>query len=241
MDVPKLPGISVVAATYNRPKSLLRLLYCLAKQRFINFSFIDVSVVNDGSDVEYPLDHKKYPFKFNYKFKERRSDKMPAVYRAWNEAFKMGDKEVILLLGDDMVIHESMLFTTQLYHAFNPRLILMSHISNVAMERLYRWAPFPILGPANVVGAFSAPRWALEQIGGFEEDFDGSMGYADMELGFRLKNLGLDMWLGAGITVHIDDSETGSWRDFFVKKWREEEPGREDRNYRILLEKYPNL
>jgi len=45
------PIISVIVATYNRPKSLLRLLDQLNDQRCIDFRGLDVSIVDDGTEA----------------------------------------------------------------------------------------------------------------------------------------------------------------------------------------------
>ncbi len=56
------------------------------------------------------------------------------------------------------------------------------------------------------------PREVWNKLGGFSMDFDKALGFEDQELALRAAKLGIPLFV-APLFFHIDDSETGSWRD----------------------------
>src|SRR3972149_688412 len=86
------PTISVICATYNRPKTLLRLLDQLNDQRCVDFRAIDCCVVDDGSDMgkrAFDLEADvsgMCKFDFNYIYRERHPQNLARVYSARNLA-----------------------------------------------------------------------------------------------------------------------------------------------------------
>lgn len=77
------------------------------------------------------------------------------------------------------------------------------------------------------------PRVTWNLGGGLDTDFDGSIGADDHELIYRLQSRGVPVWI-APLFMHIDDSETGSWRDKIIERAG-------IRNEEIFAKKHPNL
>ena len=121
------PGISIIIATYNRPKSLKRLLNQINDQRCVNFNNIDVCIVDDGSDelFEVPLKANGLLFppgdtyqsgalirnnmRTTYVHRSRHSDGVARVYSARNLAAQKTYQPYILQLDDDVEFHPYLL------------------------------------------------------------------------------------------------------------------------------------
>src|SRR3989304_5450840 len=105
------PTISVICATFNRPRTLLRLLDQLNDQRCIDFRGLDVCVVEDGSDqsafvVNVPEDlgdaddHCEviidYKYSLFYIYRKRHPQDLARVYSSRNLAARNTHGEYIL-------------------------------------------------------------------------------------------------------------------------------------------------
>jgi len=246
-----LPTLSVVVATYNRPNSLKRLLYNIADQHFLKFEDVDVCVVDDGSEppAGERINWDVFPFSVEYVYRARHPEGWPRVYSARNIGVDRTKGEVILFLDDDLVFHPHTLWLMQFYHSMWPDIALVPHMADPAGQEYYT-CPFPIrrggeAGWVTSAGLSVGRKWK-DVIGSFfDEDYDGSMGFCDRDLGIRLEKAGVDIVLANAIPMFIDDSESqGSWRDYFVLRWRREcrqDPNEDDINWQVLRHKHPKI
>jgi GT2 family glycosyltransferase len=122
---------------------------------------------------------------------------------------------------------------------------LVPHLANRVAKHYYL-IPFEIRreGPASWVtsAGMSCPRSLVEKVGGFDEEFDLSMGFADRDFGIRLVEAGGEVVLANGIPMMVDDSESqGSWRDRVLRRFDREHPGQTHPNWLKLIKKYPEL
>ena len=135
------PSISVVCATYNRPKTLLRLLGLLNDQRCVDFKAIDVCVVDDGSQsIPFPEEWKSdsetryfeiregYKYHLEYIYRPRHPQGLARVYSSRNLAVYRTHGEYILQLDDDV--------------EFCPYFLnLLQSCAGVAQEEHWVWTP----------------------------------------------------------------------------------------------------
>jgi len=247
-----LPTISIIIATFNRPQSLQRVLDHIAKQVHFNFDQLDIGIVNDGSTVSYDdVDFGVCPCPVEYVYRERagvteqRPNGLPQVYSSRNMAVSKTKGEVLYFLDDDLYFMDHTLCVLQLYHSIQDNILLIAHEANRGAPHYYPMA-FAVRtqGPTGwtTTRGLSVRRKWFEQVGGFDADFDLSMGFADRDLGIRLvDDAGCDVWQANGITVFGDDSETnGSLRDWVLRDWVREHPNDADhRNGVILWIKHP--
>ena len=245
----ELPTISVVIATYNRPKSLQRLLDNLAGQHFFRFQDLDVCIVDDGSDVrgELKTPPPLVPDQVRYIYRERHPKNWPRPYSSRNTGVEHTKGEVLLFLDDDLILHNHALRRIQDYHGLWQDIVLMPHIANLANKQYFtQWFPTRRDGEAGWIAlcGVSVQRKHYEAVGGFDPIFEtGMMGFADQDLGLRLfKEAGCEPVLAGDIPVLIDDREQPSWRTIFVKRWVEEHPDAEWHiNGPLLWDKHPEL
>lgn len=225
--------IGVVIATYNRPRSLIRILDNIDNQLRIDLSKVSVRVVDDGSDVDLTGLFLPYRFNFEYTYRKRRNDGLPQVYSSRNIAVQQLDTDLVLQLDDDLAFHERLFSEIQnlvaLYNephwAWIPRL---SDNRDRDMDAGYergrdgRWydgvvkwmtARYTDGGSAGLL----MPRRTWNLTGGYDEQFDGCMGAADQELLYRIQLHGGQLML-APYFFNIDDDETDSWRMIMIER-----------------------
>lgn len=242
------PRVSVVICTYKRPKSLLRVLDCLAEQKHTDWDkdHVEVVIVNDGShdDGGYQDSYDNYPFPVNYKPYPRHPEGLPNLYQIKNDAVQMTTfNEVIWLLDDDLIFDDHTLPILRIYHNLlqEYRVVLVPHYADrrepwhyqnhfpfqvqpVIFDKLRTWCSF---------AGTSLQKRDWDAVGGIDLRYNNAMGFADLDLGIMLWKDGCNVSLADGISCTIDDSETGSHRDRFVHV-----KGTKHRNGMLFMEKW---
>lgn len=252
------PTLSVICATYNRPKTLHRLLAQLDDQRCVNFNGIDVCVVDDGSDS--PSTFPIYNFRLDYVYRPRAQDNTARVYSSRNIAAARTTGAVILQLDDDVEFHpyllnqlQSMAGMVEDYWPWvwcarvsnnedvdhSPR-----HDSNWDRGKDGRWYDGRVYWQethwqSTDSSAMLMPRMTWNVIGGYDESFDGAMGFADQELALRVQKLGakpgdVKVYI-APYFINKEDSESGSHRMNMINRRT-----RSKDNWQLLVEKHPD-
>jgi len=136
------PSLSVICATFNRPKTLLRLLGQLNDQRCVDFRMIDIAIVDDGSNEspfydqsDLSIDQQfadrsggRYKFWFNYTYRTRHPDGLARVYSSRNMAAHLTHGEYILQLDDDVEFHPYLLN-------------MLQSMAGMAQEGHWVWTP----------------------------------------------------------------------------------------------------
>ena len=248
------PKIGCIIATYNRPRSLMRILDNLADQLRIDLkNKVLVGVVDDGSDVDLTGLFPPYPFEFHYLYRNRDANGLPRVYSSRNISYNLiRSCDLVLQLDDDLTFHSRLLSEMQnmsaLYHEKHWAWIArLSDNHDRDIEAGYhrgpdgRWydgkvqwmtAKYSDGGSAGLL----LPRQTWDAIGGYDERYDGSMGAADQDLLLRIQKIGGHLML-APYFFNIEDDETESWREPMIE--RALKTGRE-RNEAIFERKHPN-
>ncbi len=243
----RLPKVSIVICTYKRPKSLERLLHNLNDQKHTDFQDVEVVIVNDGSHhLGYePLNFGDFNFDINYLNRPRRPDDLPTLYSSKNMGVAASNNEIIWLLDDDLIVDDHTLFILRQYFMLRPddHIVLRAHEANES-DPVHYQAPFSFspqdwtwdkmrVWPSFAGLSLSREDWDL--VDGIDEEYDRAMGFADLDLGLRLYNAGCNVTQVDGISVFIEDSETGSHRGYFLHL-----DGREHRNGNLFMDKWPD-
>jgi GT2 family glycosyltransferase len=247
------PTISVAISTYNRPRSLVRLLDSLDHQLRIDMNKVDVAVVDDGSDIDLTGLFMDSQFKFQYVYRQRESDSSPMLGTCKNLAVSMTHGDILLQLDDDLSFHERTLSEIQnmasqfaMFHQdewiCTPRLSSSRDWVDSRWEYLRGPGGFWYDGAVRwetatwnqcSAAGLMMPRRVWDKLGGYDIDFDRALGFEDQELALRAAKAGIPLFV-APIFFHIDDSETGSWRDILNARLNRS-------NERKLIEKHRDM
>lgn len=181
---------SVVIPTYNSQKTLRLCLQSLFQQT-ANPADYEIVVVDDGSTDETPrvLEEltKKAPCTFRY-FRQDNAGRS----RARNAGIRNARGRIIILLDSDMVVRSEFIAAHMARHT-QPGLVVNGPVINIS-----KYAD-PNQGPARrrdfsqaffATGNVSVERAKLLEAGLFDEEFV-KYGWEDLELGRRLRRLGL--------------------------------------------------
>jgi glycosyltransferase involved in cell wall biosynthesis len=247
------PTISVILSTYNRPQALIRVLDSLEHQLRIDMGKVDVVVVDDGSDIDLTGLFSDYSFKFRYLYVPREADNSPMLETCKNLAVSMTQGDIILQLDDDLSFHERTLSEIQNmassfamfqceWWLWTPRLSSSRDRTDTRWEYLrgpkgywydgcvaWETATWNQCSSAGMI----MPRIVWDKLGGYDMDFNGAIGFADQELALRAVKAHIPLFV-APIFFHIDDSETGSWRDILNAKLNRS-------NEKKFLDKHPDM
>lgn len=193
--------ISIIIPTYNRLPILEKCLKALEKQKFTTdkISNYEIIVVDDGS-IDGTLE---WLAKNNAQFPHVRvfSQKHQGPAAARNLGIKKSKGEIIIFIDSDLVVTENFLQA----HAN----ALIKGQQKIGSDRLftYGWVintcnfENPTAEPYKITdfsaayfatGNVAIPRKWLEEVGLFDTRFQ-LYGWEDLELGFRLKKLGLKL------------------------------------------------
>ena len=113
--------------------------------------------------------------------------------RARNLGIRNCEGEVLLFMDDDTFADPNLLREHLVLHDQNPRCVVIGWVNHVTEleltgPRVYQMADYSrsFFWTSNV----SVRKCFVDEVGGFDEDFH-EYGWEDMELGYRLKKLGL--------------------------------------------------
>jgi glycosyltransferase involved in cell wall biosynthesis len=197
----RLPRITVQLCTYNRRALLGSVLDALFDQD-VDPDDYEVVLVDDGStdgSFEEIVARRHPPCAFHVV-----RQKNAGLARGRNVGIERARGEYILFMDDDVLATRGLLSAHLRCHAAHPRSICRAGVINVA--------GFDDLPPArytwrNYSGAFfwttnvSLPVALLREAGGFDERFR-EYGWEDLELGFRLRQMGVRSYLARDAIVY---------------------------------------
>ncbi|HXW51556.1 MAG TPA: glycosyltransferase family A protein [Candidatus Acidoferrales bacterium] len=184
------PLISVQLCTFNRRTLIGTVLDALFRQDMDPDDY-EIVLVDDGStdgSYEDVLSRLTPPCAFQLV-----RQKNAGLARGRNVGLARARGKVILFMDDDVLATPQLLRTHVRFHQTHPRSICRGVAINVAsLEDL----PKPEYSLRNYSGAYfwttnvSAPRELVEEAGSFDERFR-EYGWEDLELGLRLRNMGV--------------------------------------------------
>jgi glycosyltransferase involved in cell wall biosynthesis len=183
----------VVIATYNRGPILEKCLRALLNQTFPAARF-EIVVVDDGSTDDTPqlverLQAEGGP-SWQYVWQANRGRS-----HARNVGIEMAKGEIVVFIDSDVVVVPEFLAEHDKLHTGQRRVFVQGLAVNT--DRFDDPLATPV-GPGAFSAAFfatnnvSVPRAYLQEAGGFDENFT-EYGWEDLELGLRLKAIGVGM------------------------------------------------
>ena len=228
--------ISVLICTYNRKELLRTALEALFQVDFSSGEY-EIVLVDDGStdgtgDMVKAIDS---PCRLQYCYQ---SHSGPA--KARNVGIRRAEGEVILIIDDDTFAERGLLQAHWAIQAAHPRCVVMGWVNHI--DRLAAAGKPPRFKMADISTSFFCTSnvsvrksWLLDA-GWFDEDFT-EYGWEDVELGARLRQLGLRrIGTPRAIVYHYKQSWLAS---DLPRKYQQ--AAASGRSALIYLKKYPRL
>jgi GT2 family glycosyltransferase len=194
------PLITVQICTYNRRALLGRVMQALFAQD-LDPALYEIVLVDDGSSdgtYEDVIRSLQPPCALHVV-----RQKNAGLARGRNVGIARARGEIIMFMDDDVLATPGLLSAHVRFHRQHPRAICRGGVINVAS--------FDSLPPAryswrNYSGAYfwttnvSAPLALVREAGGFDERFS-EYGWEDLELGYRLRRMGVPSILASDALV----------------------------------------
>ena len=180
---------SVILPTYNRAPILRDCLSYLLNQTTNDY---EVIVIDDASqDETYKLiSGFQIP---DSRLRYIRLEKQVGPYVARNIGIEHAKSELIIFLDSDVLVHPNFVLDHIKIHKNNEKIWIQGMVHHI---RVPNQVNFKFYYPSALcIGTFITQnasvqkKWFLE-LGGFE-DFGSKIGYKDVELGIRLRKIGL--------------------------------------------------
>ncbi|MEO0293473.1 MAG: glycosyltransferase family 2 protein [candidate division WOR-3 bacterium] len=198
---------SVIVVTFNRAPILV---HCIDKLLNQSVDDYEVIVVDDGStdgteDLIKKIDDKRVLYLKN--------EKNMGQPFSRNRGIKIANGEVIIFVDSDVLVHKNFVEDHLKIHERNDKLIVQGLVRHIRDIKDYNKMNLKIDGlclSGLVTQNVSVRRKWLLEVGGLDESFGTIMGYEDIELGRRLKGIGLKTvysWRRC-LAWHMDGRET---------------------------------
>ncbi|MDQ2818053.1 MAG: glycosyltransferase [Candidatus Eremiobacteraeota bacterium] len=197
----RLPLISVQLCTYNRRALLAKVIQALFEQQ-LNCDLFEIILVDDGSDdgsYEDVIRRLSPPCALHV-VRQRNA----GLARGRNVGIARARAPIILFMDDDVLATPTLLDAHLRFHASHRRTICRGAAINVASLDALPQARYSL---RQYSGAYfwttnvSVSRALLDEAGGFDERFR-EYGWEDLELGFRLRRLGVKSILAKDAIVY---------------------------------------
>jgi glycosyltransferase involved in cell wall biosynthesis len=193
--------------SYNRASLITHCINRLLNQRYRDY---EVILVDDGStDDTKKLMSKINDVRFNYLINcEKRGQPFSR-----NKGIKNSKGEIIIFVDSDVLVNRNFIRDHIRLHEKNDKLIVQGMVRHI--KRIEDFGKFTLLIDGLCLSGIitqnvSIKRKYLIEVGGFDESFGDTMGYMDVEIGRRLRSLGLKViyaWKKCR-AYHIDGYET---------------------------------
>jgi glycosyltransferase involved in cell wall biosynthesis len=190
--------ISIIIPTYNRLPILMKCLRALEQQDFSTLPY-EVIVVDDGSTDETIAWMEQHHAQLPHLCWFCRNHQGPAAARNFGVAQAQGDK--IIFIDSDLVVTPSFLqahwthWQAAQQHLGHDRVFTYGRVINTANFESPTTEPYKVTDYSAAyfaTGNVMIARQWLEQAGLFDTQFS-LYGWEDLELGVRLKALGLQL------------------------------------------------
>lgn len=232
------PRLSVVIATYNRGPILEKCLKALLDQTAAPESY-EIVIVDDGStddtrEMVERLRTESPSWQYHYQENRGRS-------HARNVGIDIAKGELVMFIDSDVVVVPTFLEThLALHDAHRGKKVFVQGLS-VNTDRFEDPLATPVKASDFSAAFFatnnvSLPKAFLVEVGGFDENFT-EYGWEDLELGIRLKAIGVDI-VRSREAVGFHWHPAFSLKDLPGMKRIEEERGR---MAAYFYRKYPTL
>jgi glycosyltransferase involved in cell wall biosynthesis len=199
--------VSVIVVSYNRAHLLSHCVEKLLLQRFDDYQLI---VIDDGSTDETPkvMERIKNPKLTYIRYEDNKGQ--PFVR---NKGIEKADGEIIVFVDSDVLVDENFIADHVKLQCKRDKLIvqgLVRHIKKVEDFGMFTLRIDGLCLAGLVTQNVSVKKKWLEEVGGLETSFGNTMGYEDIELGRRLKKIGVKTvyaWRSC-LAWHVDGYNT---------------------------------
>lgn len=208
---------SIIIPTYNRSKILEKVLPAICRQDYP--SSYEIIIVDDGStdNTSEIVKSLGLPPSCTYVKLEK-----SGAARARNEGIKRAKGETIIFIDSDLIVAPSFIKEHMRLQEKNDKLIVRGPVIHTHnLENLF-FEPKKITDISRAffaTGNTSVKKEYLIQAGLFDEDFT-EYGWEDLELGIRLKKLGLRV-VDNSLAVGYHFQKKFALMDFSTRKERE--------------------
>lgn len=210
--------VSVIIPFYNR-YSLLQ--HCLGSLRQQSFADFEIILIDDGSSEAFPSGfHTEY---LNWhRLQYVRLNQNQGRSTARNQGIHLAKAPLIIFLDSDMVVGEDFIYQHWAWHQSKGsgwiaqgKIIGTPDLAQKPMPSVWTDASRAQFATGNV----SLAQQVLIHSGGFDRDFS-AYGFEDLELGFRLKQAGLQFGqLKQAISWHYEPPLTAlNWQQDIAKE-----------------------
>lgn len=181
---------SIVIPTYNRKSILEKCLEALFNQNYPNDKY-EIVLINDGStdETDKMVASLNPPCRLRYV----RNNKRLGLPKSRNRGIRLARGKYIICVDSDIIVVPEFAQEHLKYHRLygdgivNGELIYISSLEQVGKKRKGVWdISFSSFDTANV----SVRKKHIDKVGGFDVDLL-PYGWQDVELGYRLKKIGL--------------------------------------------------
>jgi GT2 family glycosyltransferase len=214
---------SVVVPTYNRAKSLVRMLHSLAQQDISPRDF-EVIVVDDGSsdNTWQVLGRTPTPYRLRSLWQRNQG---PAAAR--NAAIRVAEGELVVFVDDDVIAAPDLLRRHIEAHETQTSVVVIGLMALAEGAHLSPWAEWESYALYKQYQAMEEGRWAptprqfytanasvrrsdLIEVGLFDPLFRRA---EDVELAYRLRDLGLSFrFLSEAVAYHRPGRSYAAWK-----------------------------
>jgi GT2 family glycosyltransferase len=237
----RLPSLSVVIPTYNRPRLLARAVDALSTQHGLGPGRLEVIVVDDGSAerADHVVSSITTPFQLRV-LREAHS----GVAAARNAGWRSATGEIVVFLDDDVIPGPRWASAHAAAHVTAKDVVVLGPVSANpargrdawnAYEDAIRTRKYRALSRSEIPsgipygGNFSVRREHLEKAGGFDQMLVGNH---DVDLGFRFQRMGLRFhYEPAAAAIHTGGSDLSSWTQMHRRLGRMDVAMYRDRGY----------
>lgn len=228
--------ISIQICTYNRANLIVKALDALFKQDYPKDKY-EIVLVDDGSTdgTAEAVKALNPPCKFTYLHQEN-----SGLSTGRNKGIKAASGEIILFVDDDIMASEELLSEHMKSHRESPHSVVRGWVNHV--DNLEEPGKQPKFTMQDISTAFfwtsnvSVAKKYLEEAGLFDERFK-EYGWEDLELGLRLKSLGLQLKYNRNAIVYHYKSR---WKKSDLPRLLAQAQSK-GRTAVIFLEKHPTM
>ncbi|MCD6406832.1 glycosyltransferase family 2 protein [Candidatus Aerophobetes bacterium] len=229
--------VSIIIPSYNRKEILKSCLEALFNQNFPKDDY-EIILIDDGStdDTEKMVKSLSPPCRLTYIKNERRLGQ--SISR--NKGIKEAKGKYLIFVDSDIIVIPDFTREHLKFHnlykevVVNGELIYISSLDQVGKKKKSIWdISFSPFNTANV----SVKKEYVEKVGGFDTELF-PYGWQDIELGYRLKKMGLRIKKNPKALGYHFKKETKNEKDLEFLKEKEFMRGKSGA---LFLKKHPSL
>ncbi len=229
--------ISVQICTYNRRDLIAKSLDALFSQDYPRDRY-EIVLVDDGSSdgTGEMIKSLDAPCRLNYSYQEN-----AGLATARNKGIRAAMGEFILFVDDDIMASKSLLSEHVMTHRAHPKSVVRGWVNHVddlekTDDKIPRFTMQDISTAFFWTSNVSVAREYLEAAGMFDETFK-EYGWEDLELGLRLKSLGLKLQYNRDAVVFHYKSR---WKKSDIPKLLKQARSK-GRTAVLFLDKHPTM